>query len=73
MATKEKAKVLEVNADVGVAYDGDGDRVGVIDEQGHFVDIDKFMIIIWRDLVNTGVEKKTFFEHKEAHYKINEH
>lgn len=59
-----KKKVLEVNADVGVAFDGDGDRVGVVDEKGHMVDIDKFMIIIWRDLVNTNVEKKTFFDVK---------
>ena len=28
------AKVRETNADVGIAYDGDADRVGVIDEQG---------------------------------------
>src|SRR5688572_11977034 len=28
------AKVLETRADVGIAYDGDADRVGVIDERG---------------------------------------
>ena len=28
------AKVLEIGADVGIAYDGDADRVGVIDERG---------------------------------------
>ena len=62
--TKLKEKVLEVGADVGVAYDGDGDRVGVVDNNGNMVDIDKYMIIIWRDLVNKNVEKKTFYDVK---------
>ena len=62
--TKLKEKVLEVGADVGVAYDGDGDRVGVIDNNGNMVDIDKYMIIIWRDLVNKNVTKKTFYDIK---------
>ena len=62
--TKLKEKVLEVGADVGVAYDGDGDRVGVVDNKGNMVDIDKYMIIIWRDLVNRDVAKKTFYDIK---------
>ena len=59
-----KKKVLEVKADIGVAFDGDGDRVGIVDESGKMIDIDKFMIIIWRDLVNKNVEKKTFYDVK---------
>ena len=38
-----KEKVKEVKADVGVAFDGDGDRIGIIDNLGNFIDIDKFM------------------------------
>ena len=59
-----KKKVIAENADVGVAYDGDGDRVGIVDDKGHMLDIDKFMIIIWRDLVKTNVPKKTFYDIK---------
>ena len=59
-----KKKVIAENADVGVAYDGDGDRVGVVDNEGRMLDIDKFMIIIWRDLVKTNVPKKTFYDIK---------
>ena len=59
-----KNKVLEVGADVGVAYDGDGDRIGIVDNKGRMVDIDKFMAIMWKDLVKTDVEKKTFYDIK---------
>ncbi len=33
--------VRELGADLGVAYDGDGDRVAFIDEEGSFVDFDR--------------------------------
>ena len=59
-----KEKVKEFSADLGVSFDGDGDRVGVIDNLGNFIDIDKFMILIWKDLVNKNVEKKTFYDVK---------
>lgn len=59
-----KEKVLEVKADCGIAFDGDGDRVGVVDNQGHMVPIDKFMIIIWRDIYNKVFKKEGFFDVK---------
>ena len=61
---KLKNKVIETNADIGVAYDGDGDRVGAIDNLGRFIDIDKLMVIIWKSLINENVEKKTFYDIK---------
>lgn len=59
-----KEKIKEMNADVGIAFDGDGDRVGVIDNNGKFINIDEFMILIWRDLVNKDVKKETFYDVK---------
>lgn len=59
-----KKKVIEEKADVGVAFDGDGDRVGVIDNNGCFLPIDKYMILIWKDLVNKVQNKKTFYDVK---------
>lgn len=59
-----KEKIKEENADVGIAFDGDGDRVGVIDNNGKFINIDEFMILIWRDLVNKDVKKETFYDVK---------
>ncbi|MFD2647270.1 phosphoglucosamine mutase [Devosia albogilva] len=46
------AKVKEVRADIGIALDGDADRVIIIDEKGQVVDGDQFMAVIaqsWKD------------------------
>lgn len=42
------AKVLEVKADVGIALDGDGDRVIFVDHTGEVVDGDELLCIITR-------------------------
>jgi phosphoglucosamine mutase len=39
-------KVREMRADIGVALDGDADRVLVVDERGHMVDGDQLMAVI---------------------------
>ena len=57
--TELKKKVIKERADFGIAYDGDGDRVGIIDDEGKFVPADIYMILIIRDLINK-VNKKTF-------------
>jgi phosphoglucosamine mutase len=40
------AKVREVRADIGIALDGDADRLIVVDERGHVVDGDQLMAVI---------------------------
>jgi len=45
-------KVREVRADIGIALDGDGDRVVVVDEKGHLVDGDQLMAVVaesWKE------------------------
>jgi len=45
-------KVREMRADVGIALDGDADRMIIVDEKGHVVDGDQVMAVIaesWRD------------------------
>ena len=54
-----KEEVKRTNADVGISFDGDGDRLGVITNEGNFVPTDYYMIIIIRDIVDK-VEKKEF-------------
>jgi phosphoglucosamine mutase len=48
------AKVREVGADLGIALDGDADRVIVADENGQVVDGDAIMAIVARDLLRRG-------------------
>jgi phosphoglucosamine mutase len=43
--------VKEKRADIGVAFDGDGDRVILLDEQGHIVDGDAIMAILARNML----------------------
>ena len=46
------AKVREMRADIGIALDGDADRVLIVDEQGHVVDGDQLMAVVatnWKE------------------------
>lgn len=56
--------VKENKADVGFAYDGDADRIGLVDELGEPISIDKFMIIIMRNIINTLDDKRILFDVK---------
>ena len=47
-------KVLEVKADVGLAYDGDGDRLIMVDHLGNKVDGDQILFIIAREALREG-------------------
>lgn len=51
---KLQAFVLEKKAMVGLAFDGDGDRLIACDENGHIVDGDKIMFIIGKYLKDKG-------------------
>jgi phosphomannomutase/phosphoglucomutase len=46
-----KAKVLETGADLGIAYDGDADRVGAVDERGNVLWGDQILILFSRALL----------------------
>lgn len=56
-ATDVKAlqeKVLETKADVGLAYDGDGDRIMMVEHLGNKVDGDQILFIIAREALRSG-------------------
>jgi phosphomannomutase/phosphoglucomutase len=46
-----KRKVLETGADAGIAYDGDSDRVGAVDEKGQVLWGDQLMILFSRAIL----------------------
>ena len=52
-------KVLEIKADIGIAFDGDGDRVGVVNNLGEIVSTEYLMILAIRSLINK-TDNKTF-------------
>ncbi len=45
------SQVKATGADVGIGYDGDGDRIGVVDRQGEIIWGDQLMIIFSRELL----------------------
>ncbi|MBK3463731.1 phosphoglucosamine mutase [Pseudomonas sp. MF6776] len=49
-----QAAVLSEHADLGIAFDGDGDRVLMVDHTGAIVDGDELLFIIARDLHERG-------------------
>src|SRR5947208_2082109 len=44
-------RVAECKADLGVAWDGDADRVGAVDENGRILWGDQLMILVYRDVL----------------------
>lgn len=49
-----QAKVLEEKADLGLAFDGDGDRIIMVDHEGNKIDGDQIAYIIARDALRRG-------------------
>ena len=43
--------VLERKCDLGIAFDGDGDRIGVVDGKGRILWGDQFMIVLAREII----------------------
>lgn len=59
-----KEKVISEHADIGIGYDGDGDRLGILDEFGNMIETDKLMIILWRHLHDKVTKKEGMFDVK---------
>lgn len=45
------AAVKETNADLGIAFDGDGDRIGIVDETGRIIWGDELMVLLSREIL----------------------
>lgn len=52
--TALQSKVVETKADVGLAYDGDGDRIMMVDHLGNKVDGDQILFIVAREALRSG-------------------
>ncbi|MDF2183067.1 phosphomannomutase/phosphoglucomutase [Neptuniibacter sp. CAU 1671] len=58
------AKVRETGADLGLAFDGDGDRVGVITAKGHIVYPDRLMMLFAEDILSRNPGAEIIFDVK---------
>jgi len=56
--------VITNKCDVGFAYDGDADRIGMVDELGNIVSPDEIMIIIIRDILPKLRDKRILYDVK---------
>ena len=56
--------VKENSADVGIAFDGDGDRLGVITENGEIIFPDQLMMIFAKDVLKNHPGKEIIFDVK---------
>lgn len=59
-----KKRVIETGADVGLAFDGDGDRIGIVDNKGRMVPVDRFMILMMRSILPHAEKKRILFDVK---------
>ena len=58
------AKVKEVNADLGLAFDGDGDRVGVVTNTGTMVFPDRLLMLFAQDVLVRNPAAEIIFDVK---------
>ena len=65
-------RVVELGYDLGIGIDGDADRVGIVDEKGNIIESDKYMLIIYRNIVNKMKNKKALFDVKCSRALIDE-
>ena len=57
-------KVLETKSDLGIALDGDGDRVGLIDNKGNIIFPDTYMMLLAEDLLRKKTKGSIVFDVK---------
>jgi phosphomannomutase / phosphoglucomutase len=65
-------KVLETGSDFGMGFDGDGDRVGIVDEKGKHYAADYLLILLARDLLAQKPGSQIVFDVKVSRILIDE-
>ncbi|MES2662865.1 MAG: phosphomannomutase/phosphoglucomutase, partial [Pseudomonadota bacterium] len=57
-------KVTEVGADFGIAFDGDGDRIGIVTNTGEIIYPDRLMMLISQDVLKKNPGASIIFDVK---------
>ncbi len=63
-----QAKVVEEKADIGLAFDGDGDRLGVVTASGQIIWPDQVMLLLSKHLLSNKPGAKVVFDVKCENY-----
>ena len=58
--------VKEHKADIGIAYDGDGDRIGVIDELGNIILPDRILMFLAKDIISRQPGSDVIYDIKSS-------
>lgn len=58
------AKVKETNADIGLAFDGDADRVGVVTNTGTMIFADHLLMLFAQDVMERNPDAEIIFDVK---------
>ncbi|MEX2517494.1 MAG: phosphomannomutase/phosphoglucomutase [Gammaproteobacteria bacterium] len=62
------AKVKETGADIGFAFDGDGDRLGVVDGEGNIIWPDRQLMLLAKDVLSRNAGATIIFDVKCSRY-----
>lgn len=64
--------VIKNHADIGIGFDGDGDRIGVVDEKGQMYSSDYMLLLLVRDLVTRVKNPQIVFDIKTSQVVIDD-
>lgn len=64
--------VLDEHLDLGIAFDGDGDRLGVVDDQGRVIWGDTLMALFWREILDKHPGARVLVEVKCSQALVDE-
>jgi phosphomannomutase/phosphoglucomutase len=58
--------VRDSGADVGIGFDGDSDRIGVVDDKGNMLFGDQLMLLYWKEILPANPDAKVIIEVKSS-------
>ena len=61
-----KKSIKKNHADIGIAFDGDGDRIGVVDAQGNLISGDKLLLLFALDILKKKPKSKIIADVKAS-------
>ncbi len=61
-----KKNIKKNKADIGIAFDGDGDRIGVLDSKGNFISGDKLLLLYAMDILKKNPNSKIIADVKAS-------